>query len=76
MDDHIDQYVIYDHPSDDPDHFVVRRWAITAACVTPLESTAVDSIDAARRVIQDLAPGSVCVGRQLLDDPVIVESWL
>lgn len=80
MSESLNQWVIYDHPRDDPDHYVVRRWEIMAqpgnAEMLPRESTAVQTLEEARQVIQDQAPGSVCLTRAEQDDPTIVEVWL
>lgn len=70
----LDVYTIYDHPSDYPDKYVLRVHH-AAAGQTRSEAVAClfDSLDAAREA---LPPGLVCVGREMGDDPVIVESWI
>ncbi len=67
-------YVIYDHPSDYPNHWVVRQhlvnglWssisAIGIVCNTLEEARA------------QIPPYLVCLPRVEDDDPVIVESWI
>lgn len=71
----LSMWAVYDHPLDDPDHFVARRWEITAG-----ESHATDDvlreteIDEIRR---HLAMRGFCsLMRNESDDPVIVESWI
>lgn len=69
------QFVIYCHPSDYPDKFVVRRWVIGEKPVPDKEPHIVcDSLEKARESI----PNShrACIQRMTDDDPVIVEVWL
>lgn len=67
-------WVIYDHPSDHPDSFVLRPQftARGGVQVSPLAWTA-DSIEALRAA---LPPGLVRMNRHPDDDPVIVEVWM
>ena len=74
-DDVLTLYVVYDHPADFPESYVVRgrnisdgvdlhaRDVICCAKVEPLR-------EALRR------KGLTCIGRQPEDDPVILEVWL
>jgi hypothetical protein len=69
-------YTIYDHPSDYPDHFVVRAWAILPGLSEPQptqEHYLAESLDEARSKIP---PDRVCFQREDGDDPNIVETWL
>lgn len=69
------QYVIYKHPGDYPDKFVVRRWRIGPAgeLDAEIDPTAVaDSIEEAREAVPT---GFVNIGRQLGDDWAIYEVW-
>lgn len=66
----IELWVIYDHPTDYPEHFVVRRWVNNKADnVCQLA----DTLEQARSIIpRDL----VCIPRAPGDDGVIAECWL
>jgi hypothetical protein len=69
-------WTIYDHPSDYPNHFVVRRHGIDADFNVPLvdaKCKLADSLEEAREL---LPPGLHCLGREPEDDPVIVETWI
>jgi hypothetical protein len=71
------QWVIYDHPADFPEHFVVRHWTVTAgrAQVGP-EVWLRPDLAEARDLVDQLSPGAVRLPREPTDDPVIVETWL
>lgn len=61
-------WAIYDHPSDYPNHFVVRRWE----WMTPDEGCQLyDTLEDARAAIP---PGLVCIVGN--SDPVIIETWI
>jgi hypothetical protein len=65
-------WVIYDHPRDFPEYFVVRvAWGLQMA---PVAQLAVD-LEGARRIAID-GGASYCLGRAPDDDPVIAESWI
>jgi hypothetical protein len=70
-------YAIYMNPSDYPDKFVVRRWTIQAGNPHPVPDKepiiVCDSIAEARAKVP---PGLVCVGRQPMDDPCILETFI
>ena len=68
------QWVIYDHPRDYPDKFVLRRWNIVANRVIPT-----DEIAFAKTLpeIRAKVPKHLyCMARFADDDPCIVEVWL
>lgn len=68
------QWVVYDHPRDFPDKFVVRRWDIGAGVVTATDEVRVaDTLEEIRRLIPF---GLFRLGRFEEDDPCIVELWL
>lgn len=71
----VSQYVIYDHPADHPDHFVVREWTIGKgpAPVPSDNFILAASLEEARTHIPE---GLVQIGRMPNDDPVIVEVWI
>lgn len=68
------QYVIYDHPRDYPDHFVVRRWRVLPNRLEPDDRFCIltNTLDLAR---ESIPAGLVRIGRLPDDDPVIVEVW-
>lgn len=65
-------WVIYDHPRDYPDNFVVRCWYGTEA---ELHCKLADSIEHARALVVN-AGGCWPLGRMDNDDRAIVEVWL
>ena len=70
----VSQYAIYDHPSDFPDHFVVREWRVADGRVEPAEDCwLTKTLEEARAIIP---AGFYNVGRWTGDDPVIVEVWI
>jgi len=69
----VEMWAIYDHPKDNPEHFVVRRWESTAKGIIPQEATLHDSLEEARA---SLPEGLWNLGRYDRDDPKIVEVWI
>jgi hypothetical protein len=72
LEDQVEVFVIYDHPSDFPDSFVVRRW-VGGVPDTDL-FCASHQLDVIRREL--LARGLYPIPRNIEDDPVIVETWV
>lgn len=68
-------YTVYDHPSDFPHSFVVRRFTILPGSYQPdpLPYAVGPTLDAVRSV---LPPGLVCITRSPEDEGQIVEVWL
>lgn len=67
-------YVIYDHPKDFPNHFVVRRNHVNGTYrVVDSFCHVVDTIEQARECIPQ---GLYRFDRDESDDPVIVETWM
>lgn len=64
-------WVVYDHPTDFPDHFVARRWDGLQATDDTIKS---DQLGTVRFALRQL--GLVCLARQEGDDRNIVEVWL
>ena len=63
-------FVIYDHPTDHPDDFVVRKWiGLDPREVVGTAST----LEGARKLVP---AGASCLPRFAGDDRVIVETWL
>jgi len=74
MNENISQFAIYDHPSDYPDHFVVREWRVKNGQVEATEECwLTKTIEDARALIPN---GFYNIGRWTGDDPVIVEVWI
>jgi len=67
-------WVVYDHPRDDPEHFVARRWVIGPGFGQATnESVSAETLIEIRRL---LPPGLACLSRCEKDDPCIVEVWM
>jgi hypothetical protein len=64
-------FVIFKNPSDFPGKFVVRRWQGGVPEQEPLAVTS--DLATARKVIP---ADCICVGRELDDDPCVLESWV
>lgn len=68
------QWVVYDHPRDYPNKYVLRRWDIRGGSMIPTDDLHVaDSLEAIRQAVP---PGLYRLGRFGEDDPCIVEVWL
>jgi hypothetical protein len=69
-------YAIYDHPTDHPDNWVVRRWEIGKGNVKPdMEAHLFFSIESARNYIQEACPGATLID-STDPDPHIAEVWM
>ena len=73
--DRLTFWVIYDHPLDYPEHFVLRRQHSMRDGTIQKEVTAItaDSLETLRAKIPY---GCVNLGRSKEDDPVIREVWI
>lgn len=71
----IDLWVIYDHPSDYPNHFVVRRQRVNADSTISLDSHCFLTVTIAE-ARSHIPSGLTRVPRSAEDSPVIVETWL
>lgn len=70
-------WVVYDHPLDQPEFFVARRWVAGAGVNEATEDTILArSIHELRSILLHRFPGLYCLQRQPGDDPVILETWL
>ena len=73
-------YTIYKNPEDCPNCYVVRGWNITDAGVElePEASIATEMTDKALEVLRQSfrEMGLSRINRNVLDDPVILESWV
>lgn len=68
-------YTIYDHPSDFPNSFVVRRFVVRGPDPEPdaLPYAVGPTLAAVRR---RLPPGLYRLRRSAADEPQIVETWI
>ena len=72
--DYLSMWVIYEDPTDNPGKFVARMHMAGRECYGATELHVVgDSLDEVR---DKLPPGVVNIGRQIGDEPHIVEVWL
>ena len=74
MSENLVVYVVYDHPKDNPGHFVVRPWSLGNRGFQPsLTATLYDTLEEARKTI----PATMRrFDRFENDDPCIVEVWI
>jgi hypothetical protein len=71
----VNLYVIYDHPFDYPDDFVIRRWEMQQ----PKEIVGLaKTLEQARAMLKSSVKGVMLtnIGRYGADDPKITEVWL
>lgn len=68
-----EQWVIYDHPKDHPDYFVVRRWTILRQPIPDQYCFTAKQLEEARAVIP---AGFIKTLPTPNDDPVILEVWV
>lgn len=70
-------YVVYEHPTDAPDDFVIRKWECRAQEPKALEVVAQNpSYDVAIAQLHEKVPGLACVLPDKDDDPKVKEVWL
>ena len=68
----LQQWVVYGHPRDYREGYVVRQWEVGPARVTPGQAQTAPTLEAARELVP---AGLVRVPRAPDDDPAIVEVW-
>lgn len=72
--DHLINWVVYAHPKDFPDHFVLRPWLCDKGTVSALPILGyADTLEEVRTLIP---PGLARFLPSPSDDPCIAESWL
>jgi len=72
---YLESVTIYDHPSDHPEHYVVRFFHVTAdGLVADPHAYLFHTLEEARQI--PAARGMFRFERAEADDPVIVESWM
>lgn len=67
-------WVIYDHPSDYPEGFIVRAHTVVESASVVSKCTIKAPLDDLRRLL--MAAGLARIARDPSDDAKIVESWL
>jgi len=72
----LDVWVIYDHPRDQPDWYIVRRQQPTTTGTIQHESRAYGFHDLEKARAWLAQQGLTRLDRHPDDDPVIVETWL
>lgn len=75
----MEQYVVYAHPRDFPQGYVVRRWFIVRGSREPIpeeRACGFFHLDKARAWIAQARPGLTCLARYENDDPAVLEVWL
>lgn len=71
--DDLDLFVIYDHPTDYPKHFVVRRQRIKSGQILMLECELAETLEEARHLVPR---GLTRLNRSYGDDEKIMEVWI
>lgn len=73
--DFLDMWVIYEHPLDFPDKYVVRKWTVMANAkpLASMEKTMHDTLEEARAAVP---PGLYSLSRFVDDDLAIKEVWI
>lgn len=66
-------WVIYDHPRDFPQYFVVRPQIVWGGLIRFGVATTYETLEQARSA---LPPGLYPLGRHESDDPAIAEVWI
>jgi len=66
----LDIWTVYDHPGDYPEHYVTRRWELTA----PKECYLFETLEAVRAFLSQ--KGLSRLERCEQDDPKIIETWI
>jgi hypothetical protein len=71
----LQMFVIYERPSDFPEHFVLRRWVVVkpGEAHASLSAKFFDTLEEARDAVP---PGRIRTERTKHDDPTIVETWI
>ena len=71
----LDMWVVYEHPADFPDKYVVRRWTImsNAPPLASADRSLHDTLDEAREA---MPRGLYNLKRLVGDDPAIKEVWI
>jgi hypothetical protein len=73
--DAVDMWVVYDHPTDLPDWYVVRRWSVRTDGTLGVDAVCAlaPTLELARQAVP---AGTVRAAPYPDDDPKICEVWL
>jgi hypothetical protein len=72
--DRLPMFVVYDHPSDHPDHYVARLWVTLPEAAPTNVLLKHPDLDVIRDELERL--GLAHLARQAADDPKILETWI
>lgn len=73
----LEQWVIYDHPRDHPEHIVLRRWTVGPGGIVPDSAAHLcTNVDVARAIILANYPEAYPLDPSPEDDPTIIEVWI
>ncbi|MBO0715837.1 MAG: hypothetical protein J2P55_00680 [Rhizobiales bacterium] len=68
-------WIVYDRPTDFPDHYVARCHHVTGRGTRPTTLVIkAETLDALREALRNM--GLTRIGRDPSDEPQIVETWL
>ena len=68
-------WVVYERPTDYPEHYIARRWSVAGGKDVPTGDTIVcERLDCLRNALE--RRGLLKFPRFPVDDPVILETWL
>jgi hypothetical protein len=68
-------WVVYDRPTDFPDHYVARCHQVGGRGTKPTTLVVkAETLDELREVLRNI--GLTCIARDPADEPQIVETWL
>jgi hypothetical protein len=73
----LEMWVIYDHPTDLPNHYVARLWCVTepgGGLIPTALALVCPDLDQLRGEMESL--GLTCIPRASADEPQIVEAWI
>lgn len=76
MNEGLPMWVIYEHPTDAPDHFVVRRWVVNGGVIYMDRTASLAPDLAGARAMIPLGLVKLPAGSHGRDDPAIREVWL
>lgn len=72
----LEMFVIYDHPKDIPDSFVIRRWQIGPEGQIKPDAQPFGKAYTLEAIRTYIPKGMTIMVRNPADDPVIVETWM
>jgi hypothetical protein len=69
-------WTVYDHPHDYPEHYVARLWIADRDGVHTTASLLLSGELQTLRHVLEIDMHLICLTRNELDDPKIIETWL